>query len=145
MSDESYYRALAVIDRIFHEGKSIKNMQRIAKAAKLHANYISQTYSYGAGATLTTVLRLAAAMDVSLEYLLTGKNKQAYSPLEVSFEKIMNLKSAPGKIFSHSLIAIKSKIKHGTLKNTRLKTAFDFEQVSGVPVAKLFFKEKCNG
>lgn len=145
MSDESYYRVLAVMDRIHQRGKEIKNLSQVARDAGLHEKYIHQNNYKVLFPLLSNLLRLANALNVSVEYLLTGRNKQAYSPLEVSFEKIMNLKSAPGKIFSDSLTVIKRNIKLGKTKDIHLKTAFDFEQVSGVPVAKLFFKEKCNG
>ncbi len=142
MIDESYYLALAVMDRVIDEARKLKNMKKTARDAGLNGLYLHQLNYLCSSPSLENVVKLAAAMDVSVEYLLTGKGRGNFSPVILSCERILRVKAASGNCFSRSLLTIKSRLKSGAQKNICVKTAFDFERVSGIPVMKLFFKEK---
>lgn len=142
MNENSYYRALAVSDRLYDayllRGKSLASLG-------LKGGWkASQLYRYFSGLDfpkLDTLTALAKTLNVSVCWLLDGGQKRPYQNTNISFDKIVNDKPKNKSIPPQQRVII-SRIRHGKQANVSLTTAFDFEELFGISADKLFVKEQ---
>ena len=101
-------------DRINLEIKvKFKSYYYAAKAVNKSPSFF---YGYRNLQTIDSLNEMCRTVDVSLEYILTGKNKSRYSPVNITFNGLMGVyKSERG---NHSSAEIQTiyRIKHGCFK-----------------------------
>lgn len=134
-TNENYYRALNIIDRI-EELRLEKGIGKTVFGKKLGytRQYYYSSYDNCRCIKVRTLNTMAKALDVSIEYLLTGKNKQSYKEFEVNFNMIVTSKM---KKLPNYLQSIRSYLKSGRCKDLNTKSLFEFEQYSKIPAIKL--------
>lgn len=134
-NNDNYYRALAIMDRV----ESVREEKNISKC------YIGKTLgytrpwyyaAYNSFRTLrvSTLVKFAEVLDVSAEYLLTGKNKKEYKPFKVNYDLLFQQKKRGIPVH---LRPIKTQIKKGRTKSILIKTLFEFEEFYKIPAIKL--------
>lgn len=134
-TNENYYRALNIIDRI----EEIREEKRIGKTIIGKTLGCSKQYYYSAYDNcrclkVKTLDRIAKILDVSLEYLLTGKNKEPYKKIDINFDLIKNTKI---KKLPNYLQSTRSYLRSGRCTDLNTKSLFEFEEYSKIPVIKL--------
>jgi len=134
MNDESYYRALGVVDRIRDEAiKKFGNLSKFSKSCGKKPQWFYSVYVSGNGISLNTLFICAEALNLSVEYLLTGRRKKLFSALKIDIKDIFNdIHNMP-----IGFRMIKSKIKTGKTKDIRLQTLFSLERLSNKDVTFL--------
>lgn len=135
INNEHYYRALNVMDRIdeIREEKGIIKTE-FGKQLGHTMPYYHVTYNGFRIIKFSTLVNFAKVLDISVEYLLTGRNKDIFKPVKLDLELIS---SKRGKRFPNYLRVIKHYIKQGRTKDINLKTLFEFEHYLNIPVTNL--------
>ena len=145
MKDESYYRCLDVLDRINSEAVSkYGSGYAFSKALGLNQSFWNVHYSNVIFPRLSNINKYAQIFDVSVFYLLTGKNRDSYVPVVVSCERLYK------EYKTHKLSVddcrkyapIMFKVKRGHEVN--LGTLFDFEDMFKISAYELGFKKSQN-
>lgn len=142
MNDNSYYRCLSVIDRINDEAiKKFGSGYKFSKALGRNTSWWNVRYSAATFPRLSNIVTYAHLFDVSVEYLLTGKNRVKYIPCEVCCENLYNkYKSQKISVENcYKYAPIMFKVKRGCQVN--LATLFELEDILKTPAYKLCFKE----
>lgn len=147
--DDNYYLSLAVLDRINEEviakfGGPCIFAKHLKKTRTYWTDLLRSRYSI----QVDTFIRLAEAVGVSVEYLLTGKNKQPYKPVEVCYDVLLakyqdyicNKRYLCGAIIPHTLKVLTGIIKKRKC-NITLTTLFRFEDLLHTSAYQLAFKE----
>jgi transcriptional regulator with XRE-family HTH domain len=137
---EGYYLALAAIDRL-DEVRAEKGISKTNLSKKLGCNYTYYNVSYHLCRIykIDTLVKLAKTIDVSVEYILSGKNKQPYVDFNIDFSQIINTKIAN---LPDSLGTIRTRLKRKPNTSINLKTLYDFEQALKIPASKLIGVDK---
>lgn len=142
MNDDSYYRCLDVLDRINEEAISKFNSgYGFSKALGRDPSWWNVRYSAVTFPRLHNILTYSKLFDVSVEYLLTGKNRTPFIPCVVCCDTIyQKYKSQKISIENcHKFAPIMFKVKRGSQVN--LGTLFELEDLLKTPAYKLAFKE----
>lgn len=134
-TNNNYYRALAIMDRI-EEIREEKQIGKTIFGKKLGytRQYYYSSYDNCRCIKIRTLNTMAKALDISIEYLLTGKNKQPYKHTDINFDLIKNTKI---KKLPNYLQSIRSYLRKGRCKDLNTKSLFEFEQYSKIPAIKL--------
>ena len=139
ITNEHYYRALNIMDRVeeLREEKRVSRYE-IGKNLKHTGAYYQAFYDACRTIRVSTLVNFAKALDVSVEYLLTGKNKKPYKDFKVDFKIIKenNVKYLPNR-----LQVIKGRLKRGVCNNLSVKSLFEFENYYKIPANKLLGEE----
>jgi hypothetical protein len=142
MKDESYYRCLDVLDRINSEAISkYGSGYAFSKALGLSQSFWNVHYSNVIFPRLSNINKYAQIFDVSVCYLLTGKNRDSYVPVVVSCDRLYK------EYKTHKLSVddcrkyapIMFQVKRGHEVN--LGTLFDFEDMFKISAYDLVFKK----
>lgn len=142
MNNESYYRCLAVIDRINDEAmKKFGSGYKFSIALGRNPSWWNVRYSAATFPRLSNIVTYAKLFNVSVEYLLTGKNRIKYIPCDVCCDNIYKkYKSQRISVDNcHKFAPIMFKVKRGSQVN--LGTLFELEYVFKTPAYNLGFKE----
>jgi transcriptional regulator with XRE-family HTH domain len=135
ITNDHYYRALNIMDRIEEvrlEKKILKS--EIGKKLGYSSAYYQVCYDNCRTLKVSTLIKFAKAVDISVEYFLTGKNKQEFKSFEFNLEVIKNTKI---KYIPNSLKVIKCRMKKEKAKDITIKTLFEFEKLYRIPAIKL--------
>ena len=89
MSDESYYRALAVVDRVNEIVREKTYDAEFSRKMGYNPVWWGVVKYSGRSLSLKNILKAAEVLDVSVEYLLSGKNKQPYKPKVIDFSVLI--------------------------------------------------------
>lgn len=125
---ESYYKALAIIDRI-EEIRKEKNIKMTDFGVNLGHTfaYWSVIFISARCMRLNTLDNIARTLDVSLEYLIYGTNKKEYDyPVDVN--KIPEYTKGKKIYLSDSQKSIISKIRQGKQKDISMNMFFQIEE-----------------
>lgn len=135
ITNEHYYRALAIMDRI-EEIREQKGIPKVAFAKKLGytLSLYHVTYDNCRIVKISMLIKFAKVLDVSVEYLLTGKNLEPFKDFELNFDGITQAKT---RGTSNSLRVIKHRLKSKKSNDIVLKTLFEFEYYLKTPAIKL--------
>lgn len=145
MNDDSYYRCLGVIDRINEEAISkFGSGYKFSKALGRNTSWWNVRYSAATFPRLENINTYAKLFNVSVDYLLTGKNRKPYYSMVVCCGRLYN------EYKSHKIPVDKCKkyapimfrVKQGHEVN--LSTLFDFENMFNIPAYELGFKRSQN-
>ena len=134
-ANDNYYRALNIINRI-DEVREEKGIGKtiFGKRMGYSRQYYYSSYDNCRCIKVKTLNKMARGLDISVEYLLTGRNKQPYKHIDVNFDLIINTKI---KKLPNYLHAVRSYLKTGRCKDLNIKSLFEFEQYSKIPAIKL--------
>jgi transcriptional regulator with XRE-family HTH domain len=134
-TNNNYYRALAIMDRIeeIREEKGI-GKTIVGKTLGYSRQYYYSAYDNCRCLKVKTLDRIAKILDVSLEYLLTGKNKEPYKKIDINFDLIKNTKI---KKLPNYLQSTRSYLRSGRCTDLNTKSLFEFEEYSKIPAIKL--------
>lgn len=135
ITNNNYYRALAIMDRVesIREEKNITKCY-IGKILGYTKPWYHSAYNSFRTLKISTLIKFAEVLDVSVEYLLTGKNKKDYKPFNVNYDLLFQQKKRGIPIH---LRPIKTQIKKGRTKSITIKTLFEFEEFYKIPAIKL--------
>lgn len=145
MNDDSYYRCLGVIDRINEEAISkYGSGYKFSKALGRNTSWWNVRYSAATFPRLENINTYAKLFDVSVDYLLTGKNKGIYIPSTVDcnrlYQEYKSHKIPVDMCKKYAPIMFKVRQGHGV----NLGTLFDFEEFFKVSAYELGFKKSQN-
>lgn len=130
MSDDAYYRALAVVDRIGTCAlEKYKNWLEFTKACGLNERYFYNIYNQCVSMRFSTLIKFAQNLNLSVEYLLTGKNKAPFNN-DCSLKYIT-------KINCGKYAKVKHQLKIGKSKTLNIRTLFQIEQETGKDIMKI--------
>lgn len=147
MKNDSYYIVFNIVDRINDEIiKKFRAGWRFSEYIKKSRQYWNVIYSR-ASIGPKNLIMLAEALDLSVEYLITGKNRGPYIPVKIDYtrlfaehKKLTRIHHQDGGRFSNSIAACicKTKKKGHILS---FKTLFALEEELRIPIYKLGFME----
>ena len=135
ITNDHYYRALNIMDRI-EEIRVEKNIKKsdIGKELGYTKAYYQAFYDACRTIRLSSLINFAKGLNVSVNYLLTGKNKQPYKDFRINYNLITDSKI---KYLPNSLQVIKGRLKRKETDNISLKSLFEFEHYLNIPAIKL--------
>ena len=135
ITNEHYYRALNIMDRI-EEIRVEKNIKKsdIGKELGYTKAYYQAFYDACRTIRLSSLINFAKGLDISVDYLLTGKNKQPYKDFKLNYNLITDSKI---KYLPNSLQVIKGRLKRKETDNISIKSLFEFEHYLNIPAIKL--------
>ena len=142
MNDESYYKCLDILDRINDEAISkFGSGYAFSKALGRDKSFWNSHYGNVIFPRLKNIVIYSKLLDVSVEYLLTGKNKQKYKDCEIDYNKIYN-EYKKHKIpvdKCYKLAPIMFKVKRGSSVN--LGTLIELSDMFNISAYDLVFKK----
>lgn len=142
MNDNSYYRCLAVIDRINEEAiKKFNSGYGFSKALGRNRSWWNVRYSMATFPRLKNINTYARLFDVSVQYLLVGGKRNKYTPVIVDCQEIYKKyksKKQPVEV-CRKYAPIMFHVKQGHEIN--LGTLFDLEELFKIPCYELCFKK----
>lgn len=137
-----YYRGMAVVDRC-HEETTKKGWSSYAFGKKTfrHPTQWLAILENGWIPMAGTLNRIAATLDVSVAYLLTGRLRDydKYKPCRLNLRRLLELPRKRG--LSGAQHVLLSHIRHNRQKDIGLPVLFELESVFGQPAHKLVFEE----
>ena len=140
---DDYYRGLVVVDRCREEvEKRGWTQYEFGKKAFRYPKQWLTILENGWIPMAGTLNRIAAVLDVSVAYLLTGRLRDygRYKPRRVNLRRLLEL---PRKRDLNSVQKVLfSKIRHNGQKDIRLPVLFELESVFGQPAHKLVFEHE---
>lgn len=141
-----YYRGLAVVDRCCEEAAK-KGWSSYALGKKTFRNATQWVNIVGSARTpkIGTLNKIAAALDVSVAYLLSGCSYDygRYKPCRVNLRRLLELPRRHGLDAAQHVLF--SKIRHNLQKDIGLPVVFELESVFGLPAHKLVFEYEQEG
>ena len=142
MNDESYYICLDRLDRINDEAiTKFGSGYAFSKALGRHKSFWNVHYGNVIFPRLKNIITYAHNLDVSVEYLLTGKNRDKYEPCEIDYQNIYNeyKKHKISVDNCHKLAPIMFRVKRGLGIN--LGTLIELSDMFDIPYYELGFKK----
>ena len=119
--DDAYYDSMSVYDRVVEEAiKKYSNLSKFANELGL-----DRTSFYNKISLRTdTLLKCAKVLNISVNYLLTGKKKDVYKPIEARYTMIRTQK-LPKKT-ENCLRVEKCQLNKGTKKHLTVRSVLRF-------------------
>lgn len=145
MNDESYYKCLDVVDRINEEViRNFGSGYKFSKALGRNPSWWNVRYSRVTFPRLQNINTCSQLFNVSIDYLLTGKNRSIYIPSVVSCERLYReyKKKKISIELCKKYAPIMFHVKQG--RSVNLGTLFDFEEILKIPAYELGFKKSQN-
>lgn len=122
MKDEdAYYDSLSVYDRVVEEAISkYGTLYQFAKAVGVTKCLFYNKF------TLRTdnLLKCAKVLNISVNYLLTGKKKDVYKPIEARYTMVRTQKFP--KNTDNTLLVIRSQLNKGIKKHLTVRSVLRF-------------------
>ena len=139
MNDNTYI-SLAIMDRVSEE---ILNQgmtySQFSKKLGFTPPYFSSRYHSGQAPTTKSLYMYAKALNVSVEYLLTGKGDKTFKPFDVSLKKLVEayegkkyIEKIPNKLSSNIFY-----IKHKKHHDVNIRTLLNYADFLKIPAIKL--------
>lgn len=140
---DDYYRGLAVVDRCCEEAKKRGwTKYEFSKKAFRHPTQWGVLLREVKFPKVGTLNRIAAALDVSVAYLLTGRLRDydKYKPCRLNLRRLLELPRKRG--LSDAQQVLFAHIRHQGQKDIGLPVLFELESVFGQPAHKLVFEHE---
>ena len=138
---DDYFRGRAVVDRCREEATK-KGWSSYAFGKKTFRNATQWTnlVGYARQPKIGTLNKIAAVLDVSVAYLLSGSSGDygRYKPCRLNLRRLLELPRKRG--LSDAQHVLFSKIRHNGQKDICLPVLFELEGVFGQPAHKLVFE-----
>lgn len=119
--DDNYYRRLEIRDRLIdHLYEKYGSLYKASIACGKSKGYVG---NFNTLFGINSLYEFCRVSDISLEYILTGKNKSGFTPVEITYKNILKEYYAERKPRNHSAIVMAVfKIKHQANPNFGLNT-----------------------
>lgn len=119
--DDAYYDSLSVYDRVVEEAISkYSNLSKFANELGLCKTSLYSKISL----RVDTLLKCAKVLNISVNYLLTGKKKDIYKPIEARYTMIRTQKLP--KNTDNCLRVEKCQLNKGTKKHLTVRSVLRF-------------------
>ena len=119
--DDAYYDSMSVYDRVVEE--AIKKYSNLSKfAAELGLN--RSTFYNKISLRADNLLKCAKVLNISVNYLLTGKKKDVYKPVEARYTMIRTQKLP--KNTENCLRVVKCQLNKGIKKHLTVRSVLRF-------------------
>lgn len=127
MDDEFYYLALSVKDRIIEE--CVAKYGNLKQASKEIFNGTIWLYRDDSFPKINAVLKICQACDVSFDYIITGKDRQPFKPIQEKYGGLIREYSNAGwhkNPYDRSANVILHRLKHGKQTTLSLSNFIKF-------------------
>ena len=119
--DDAYYDSMSVYDRVVDEAiKKYSNLSKFADELGLNRS----TFYNKISLRTDTLLKCAKALNISVNYLLTGKKKDVYKPIEPHYTMIRTQKLP--KNTDNCLLVVKCQLNKGIKKHLTVRSILRF-------------------
>lgn len=119
--DDNYYRRLEIRDRLVD--CLYDKFGSLYSASKAYGKSPSYIGNFGTLFRINSIYDVCRLADVNIEYILTGKNKSNFMPVEITYKNILKEYYAERKPRHHSaMVMAVFKIKHQANPNFGLNT-----------------------
>ena len=118
---DAYYDSLSVYDRVVDE--AIQKYSNLSKFANELGLYKTSFYNKISLRT-DTLLKCAKALNISVNYLLTGKKKDVYKLIEARYTMVRTQKLP--KNTDNCLCVVKCQLNKGTKKHLTVRSVLRF-------------------
>ena len=119
--DDAYYDSMSVYDRVVDEAiQKYSNLSTFANELGL----CRRTFYNKISLRTDTLLKCAKVLNISVNYLLTGKKKDVYKPIEARYTMIRTRKLP--KNTDNCLLVVKCQLNKGTKKNLTVRSVLRF-------------------
>ena len=119
--DDAYYDSLSVYDRVVEE--AIKKYSFLSKLAD-EVGLCRSTFYNKISLRTDNLLKCAKVLNISVNYLLTGKKKDVYKPIEECYSMIRTQKLP--KNTDNCLLVVKCQLNKGTKKHITVRSVLRF-------------------
>ena len=118
---DAYYDSLSVYDRVVEEAiKKYSNLSKFADELGLNRS----TFYNKISLRTDNLLKCAKVLNISVNYLLTGKKKDVYKPIEECYSMIRTQKLP--KNTDNCLLVVKCQLNKGTKKHLTVRSVLRF-------------------
>ena len=119
--DNAYYDSMSVYDRVVEEAiKKYSNLSKFADELGLNRSTFYNKISLRAD----NLLKYAKVLNISVNYLLTGKKKDVYKPVEARYTMIRTRKLP--KNSDNCLRVVKCQLNKGIKKHLTVRSVLRF-------------------
>ena len=119
--DYAYYDSLSVYDRLVDEAlKKYSNLSKFADEVGL----CRSTFYNKISLRTDTLLKCAKVLNISVNYLLTGKKKDVYKPIEARYTMVRTQKLP--KNTDNCLRVVKCQLNKGIKKHLTVRSVLRF-------------------
>ena len=119
--DDAYYDSMSVYDRVVEEAiKKYSNLSKFADELGLNRSTFYNKISLRAD----NLLKYAKVLNISVNYLLTGKKKDVYKPIEPRYTMIRTQKLP--KNTDNCLRVVKCQLNKGIKKHLTVRSILRF-------------------
>ena len=119
--DDAYYDSMSVYDRVVEE--AIKKYSNLSKFAD-EVGLCRSTFYNKISLRTDNLLKCAKVLNISVNYLLTGKKKDVYKPIEECYTVIRTQKLP--KNTDNCLLVIKCQLNKGIKKHLTVRSILRF-------------------
>ena len=119
--DDAYYDSMSVYDRVVDE--AIQKYSNLSKFAD-EVGLCRSTFYNKISLRTDNLLKCAKVLNISVNYLLTGKKKDVYKPIEARYAMIRTQKLP--KNTDNCLLVVKCQLNKGTKKNLTVRSVLRF-------------------
>ena len=119
--DEAYYDSLSVYDRVVEE--AIQKYGYLSKFAD-EVGLCRSTFYNKISLRTDNLLKCAKVLNISVNYLLTGKKKDVYKPIEARYTMIRTQKLP--KNTDNCLLVVKCQLNKGIKKHLTVRSVLRF-------------------
>ena len=118
---DAYYDSLSVYDRVVEE--AIKKYSNLSKFAD-ELGLCRSTFYNKISLRTDNLLKCAKVLNISVNYLLTGKKKDVYKPIEAHYTMIRTRKLP--KNTDNCLLVVKCQLNKGIKKHLTVRSVLRF-------------------
>lgn len=141
-TDIGYYRAQDILDRIeFVRKKKSMYASHLSKALGKCSAYWSVKYDAANALRLSTVKKIAKAIDESVEYILYGTNEGPYIDKDIDIARLSEYAYRKNYKLISSQKSILSRIRHGKQNDIQMDIFFSIEETIGKNLLKIITKD----
>lgn len=148
MTNDNYYRCLNVMDRIDEEIKKQGTKRAFSLALGKCGVYWDNRIAQACIIRPPVLNRIAKQLNLSISYLLEGKNRQKYKPSEINYsfmlKKYNELASLKMGKIPKNMQAVICYMKARATKNISLQTLFDLSEILKIKPFDVAFRELDN-
>lgn len=118
---DAYYDSLSVYDRVVEEAiQKYSNLSKFADELGLNRS----TFYNKISLRTDNLLKCAKVLNISVNYLLTGKKKDVYKPIEARYTMIRTRKLP--KNTDNCLLVVKCQLNKGIKKHLTVRSVLRF-------------------
>lgn len=132
ISDDSYYDSLRILDRL-EEVRTEKGKTKsyISTSLGYSPQYYAKIITCSSINKLDTLVKFCKVLDISLEYILTGRNYSAYKEIEICYDKFLELYDTLKYKYRipNNLTSTVSNFRKGSHKHFLIRTLFEFANI----------------